>query len=57
MIAKASEVRFFGVAWIIRDKGIESDDGVIASQKVLAQMRTDKAGGAGDETFHAWFLP
>ena len=57
MTAKTSEIGLLDRARIIRDKGIEANDGVVVPQQLLAQMRADESGSAGDETFHAWFLP
>jgi hypothetical protein len=48
----ARKVGLLGGAGVVGDEGVEADDGVAVAQEALTEVGANKAGSAGDKTFH-----
>src|SRR5207248_2467096 len=56
-LASALEILFLDRRRVVGNKCVYAHDFVAAAKQGLAQMGTNKPGGAGDETFHSNFSP
>ena len=53
VIKEAREPRLLQADVVVIVEAVEADDRVATRQQYLGDVRTDEAGGAGDEDFHA----